>query len=80
MKLQYSHLCALCIAMQAALILGQEQQETTTTVPESPEDIAPWVVESACRETNQSRTEFYLKIREEENMTRQYPGWPNENG
>ncbi len=69
-------LLLLCFTLQADYLLGQQQpgnQTATTTIPESPQELAQWVVQSSCAADN--LTNFYLKIREREDMEREYPAW-----
>ena len=51
-------------------MLGQN-----TIIPEDPEELVLWVVDSTCNANNVA--EFYLKIREMENAAIRYPPWPN---
>lgn len=70
--MNYLVVLVLCVTLQVKQ--GQQQQEdhaATTTIPESPRQLAEWIVRSSCEADN--LTSFYLSIREKENMDRRHP-------
>ena len=75
LKGEVALLLLLCVTLQVDHLLGQQQHAATTTIPDSPQQLAEWIVRFSCEADN--LTNFYLNIRETENMERKYPAWSN---
>lgn len=62
----YPELLCYLVALQANLLLGQEQ---------TPAQLAKELLDGSCNGDN--FTDFYLRVRERQNVNRRYPPWPN---